>query len=266
MRARSDRGFAARLISAIRVVVDGPWTSSSSMTEAQYTLHYYDHCPFGHRVHILLHRFGIKYGKVCYGYGDGARPAECEGEGYGEGPRVLTGSKQLPVLVGANVPCAPGAKGMPESLDICSFLIAAHGLSVPCATNRQDVDKFVATLRELSDPLTVPRNPKMPVPDWADPRDISYFLHKKRAHGLVPLDEEAEEALKAKVNALLLELPPLLRGNDCLNAWGWGMDDVMFFPWLRRLTMIKGIEYPPAVAAYMAATTDELVDYRPHAL
>ena len=50
------------------------------------------------------------------------------------------------------------------------------------------------------------------------------------------------------------------------NAWGWGMDDVLLLPWLRRLTMIKGIEYPAKVAAYMAATTDELCDYTLHAV
>ena len=44
------------------------------------------------------------------------------------------------------------------------------------------------------------------------------------------------------------------------------MDDVLLLPWLRRLTMIKGIEYPAKVAAYMAATTDELCDYSLHAV
>ena len=72
--------------------------------------------------------------------------------------------------------------------------------------------------------------------------------------------------LHRKVSAKLLELVSLLRGEDSLNAWGWGMDDVLLLPWLRRLTMIKGIEYPAKVAAYMAATTDELCDYTLHAV
>ena len=232
---------------------------------AKYTLHFYDHCPFGHRVHILLHRFGIAYDKVIYGYGDGARPDECEGHGYGEGPCLLTGKKQLPVLQGEDVPCATGMKGLPESLEICSFLIAKHGIAVSCATGRADVSKFIADLRSCSDLLCVPRNPKMPVKDWADPRDAQYYFWKKRSHGQVPQSEAAEAELKQQVNVKLRELPAMLRGKDCLNAWGWGMDDVITLPWLRRLTMIQGIEYPPDVASYMAATTDELADYSKHA-
>ena len=230
-----------------------------------YTLHFYDHCPFGHRVHIIMHKFNIKYDKVVYGYGAGARPEENGGEGYGEGPRVLTGMKMCPVLVGEGVPYPEGMQGLPESLEICSFLIARHKLPVSCATDRADVAKFTAEIRECSDLLCVPRNPKMPVDDWADPRDVAYFLYKKRSHGQEPQSEAVEADLKRQVNAKLLELPPMLRGQDCLNAWGWGMDDVLLLPWLRRLTMIKGIEYPPAVKAYMDATTDELCDYSKYA-
>ena len=232
----------------------------------RYTLHYYDHCPFGHRVHILLHRFGIPYNKVIHGYGAGARPSENGGEGYGEGPRTLIGMKMCPILVGEGVPYPAGMSGLPESLEICSFLIAEHKLPVPCATGRGDVDKFIRELRECSDLLCLTRNPKMPVADWADPRDVSYYYFKKREHGLVPQSAAVEAELMQKVNAKLTELVPMLRGANSLNAWGYGMDDVLLYPWLRRLTMIKGIVYPPAVRAYMANTTDELCDYSEHAL
>jgi len=178
---------------------------------------------------------------------------------------VLTGKKQLPVLVGDDVPCPMGTTGLAESLEICSFIVAQHGINVPCATGRADVDTFIADLRAASDLLCVPRNPKMPVADWADERDVSYFLWKKQKHEQVPQSAAVEAKLKARVNATLGRLPAMLRGHNCLNAWGWGMDDVLLLPWLRRTTMITGIEYPPEVAAYMAATTDELCDYSKHA-
>jgi hypothetical protein len=105
----------------------------------EYTFHCYDHCPFGNRLNFWMdHYFGIPYQKVVYGYGSGALPTECEGEGYdGElNPRQLTGKKQLPVLEGPGVPCEPDAVGMPESLEICSFLIARHGLDWWCLVRR----------------------------------------------------------------------------------------------------------------------------------
>ena len=61
----------------------------------------------------------------------------------------LTGQKMLPVLEGPGVPCAPGARGMPESMEICAFLIGRHQLVVPCESGREDVKKFTAELTAL---------------------------------------------------------------------------------------------------------------------
>ena len=110
----------------------------------KYTLHVYDHCPFCNRVEFFMQHFGIAYKRVVYGYGAGANPDKCEGQGYGSGPLPLTGKKMLPVLVGHGVPCAEGAKGMPESMEICSFLVAKHNLVVPCDSGRDDVKKCAA--------------------------------------------------------------------------------------------------------------------------
>lgn len=238
----------------------------------EYTFHGYDHCPFGNRVVFLMDHFGIKYKKVIYGYGSGAIPADCEGEGYdGElNPRKLTGKKQLPVLEGPGVPCAPGAVGMPESLEICSFLIGRHGLVVPCASGRADVQGLIDYLldKKVMNPLTLTRLTKMPVPDWADPKDISYHFwkHKKKGDLLEFATKEEDAEAIAALNKNLAELPAMMKGEGCLNQWGWGMDDVILLAWLRRLTCIKGVVFPEAVAAYMAPVGKQLVDYKDHAV
>eukprot|EP00415_Alexandrium_ostenfeldii_P004930 UN4930 len=46
----------------------------------------------------------------------------------------------------------------------------------------------------------------------------------------------------------------MIRGADSLNAWGWGMDDVILLPDLRRLTCVKGVVFPEKVASYMDAS------------
>ena len=81
--------------------------------DVEYTFHCYDHCPYGNRVAFLMDHFDIKYKKVVYGYGSGAIPSDCDGEGYqGDlNPRNLTGKKQLPVLEGPGVPTAPAQRG-----------------------------------------------------------------------------------------------------------------------------------------------------------
>ena len=213
--------------------------------------------------------------QVVYGYGSGALPKDCEGEGYdGDlNPRRLTGKKQLPVLEGPGVPTTVSdAIGMAESLEICSFLIARHELVLPCATGRSDVKGLVDYLldKNVMNPLTLTRLTKMPVADWADPRDVSYHFwkHKKKGDLLQFDTPEQDAAAIAALNAKLAELPAMLQGEDCssINSWGWGMDDVLLLAWLRRLTCIKGVEFPQPVAAYLSGVGKQVVDYKKHAV
>jgi len=230
-----------------------------------YTLHVYDHCPFCNRVEWLMQRFGLQYKRVTYGYGAGADPAKCSGHGYGIGPTPLTGQKMLPVLQGPGVPCAPGATGMPESMEICAYLIARHQLVVPCESGRGDVKKFTAELTALKSELTEHRIVRMPIHDWADPRDVAYRRYKKKLPLVVP-PVEAQPELLAQLNSKLSQVPALLHGRDCLNAWGWSMDDVLLLPLLRAFTSVKGAIFPPAVEAYLGVENTQMTDYRQHAL
>ena len=177
---------------------------------------------------------GLAYKRVLYGYGAGAKP-EMAAEGFGyeasgaKDPKRLTGQKMLPVLEGPGVPCAPGQLGLPESMEICAFLIGRHKLVVPCESGRADIKKFTAELTALKPELTEHRMVRMPIEDWADPRDVAYRRHKKKLPTQLPPVEAQPDALPA-LNAKLAELPALLRGGTCLNDWGWGMDDLYAAP------------------------------------
>lgn len=193
----------------------------------RYVLHVYDHCPFCNRVEWLMAYYNIPYKRVVYGYGAGAKPEKCEGHGYGAGPTGLTGQKLLPVLEGDNVPCAPGAKGMPESMEICAFLVGEHRLVTPCESGRADLKKITSELTALKPALVEDRIVRMPVFDWADSRDAAYRRWKKKLPiELPPLEPQSE--LVEQLNAKLAEVPALFRGKNCLNAWGWGIDDVRY--------------------------------------
>ena len=57
----------------------------------------------------------------------------------------------------------------------------------------------------------------------------------------------------ARVNDMLSKLPPLKASASL------GMDDVLTFPFLRNLTMVKGLQWPQPVEQYVddiAALTD----------
>merc|ERR1740124_2162245 len=159
---------------------------------------------------------------------------------------------------------------MPESLEICSFLIARHGLVVPCATGRSDVKALCDYLldKNVMNPLTLTRLTKIPVPDWEEKKDVSYHFwkHKKKGDLLEFATKEEDAAAIKALNAKLADLPSIMKGEGCLNNWGWGMDDVILLAWLRRLTCIKGVEFPAPVVAYMSGVGKQVVDYKEHAV
>ena len=256
-----------QLVAGIVAVLGGLAVARKLRRSTSYILHVYDHCPFCNRVEYLMQQHSIPYERVLYGYGAGANPDKCGGQGYDPagGPLHLTGKKMLPVLEGPGVPCAGGAKGMPESMEICAYLIGKHKLVAPCESGREDLKQFTAELMAFKPDLTEHRMVRMPILDWADPRDVRYRRYKKKLP-LEPPPVVDQPELVAKLNAKLAELPALLRGGSCLNEWGWGMDDVVLLPLLRVFTCVKGARFPPEAAAYLTAGASQMIDYEPHAL
>lgn len=245
-----------------------PAVALASKLPSKLTLHVYDHCPYCNRVEFVLGKMRVKYERAVYGYGAGADPSKCEGTGYdvGGGPVPLTGKKMLPVLVGEGVPTrGDDMVGLPESLEICSFVAAlGERERAPApATGRGDIDAWLAAFKPTNTKLTRPRIPKMPVVDWADPRDAGYAAWKYTTQ--FDFDYAAAEAETAKLlpqaSAALRELDALLRGTDidgapCLNEWGFSMDDVIVLPNLRMLSCVKGVEWPARVKAYLESACE----------
>lgn len=227
-------------------------------------MHLYDHCPYCVRAELTLGWHGVPFERVVYGYGEGANPENCGGTGYGatDGPIKLTGKKMLPVLEGEAVPAPEGMVGLPESLEICSYVAGALGPGqMAPATGRGDIDGWLGRLRPVSSKLVLPRFPKMPVKDWADPRDAEYARWKYVTKSAFNY-EEAEAAtpqLLEEAGALLEELVPMLRGTTtvdgasvpCLNKWGFSMDDILVLPLLRNLTCVAGLKWPAQVRTYL---------------
>jgi len=170
--------------------------------------------------------------------------------------------KQLPVLEGPGVPAPAGKKGMVESLEICSYIVALADSDrrVAPATGRGDVADWFSRMRKVGVQLHRPRIVKMPIQDFADTRDIEY---SKWSH--IKLNYDYDEAEKAtsqyleELHPILSELEPMFRGTSegdipCLNAWGFSMDDVTILSYLRNLTCIRDIEWPATVQSYVEKT------------
>lgn len=236
---------------------------SSELTAATpLKLHLYDHCPFCVRAELVLGWLGLKCERILYNYGEGADPEKCDGNGYepSSGPVKLTGFKMLPVLEGDVVPTTGNMVGMPESLEICSFLIASaqSNESIAPATGRGDLDAWLKRFAPVNGQLIKPRIIKMPIKDWSDPRDAAYSKWKytsKQGFDYAAA-EAATSSLLTEMATLLQELEPLLRGTTadgcpCLNVWGLSIDDVLVLPLLRNLTCVAGLEWPALARKYV---------------
>jgi len=234
-----------------------------------FKLHMYDHCPFCMRAEIAAGWLGVPYERVLYGYGQGADPAVAGGTGYEPkaGPVALTGFKMLPVIEGSGVPAPEGMVGLPESLEVVSYLVAwsakegkGAGTIAP-ATGRPDIDEWKKKFEKVAAALLKPRNIKMPVKDWQDARDVAYAKWKyttKFGFNYEEAEAQTPDLLK-EMAVILKELEPLLRGRTSddiptLNKWGFSMDDIIVLPNLRNLTCVKGVEWPPKALEYVQKT------------
>ena len=204
----------------------------------------------------MLTQGGIQYERVVYGYGEGANPDACGGTGYSPkgGPIALTGHKMLPVLQGPDLPALKeGYKGMPESMEIAAFLMGRHGVALPCDPGRDDLGAWHKTFKPVLSLLSRPRNIQMKNADWAAPQDVAYAKWKYSTRFGFDYEDAVARTpqLVEEMSALLIELDGLLRGDDCLNSWGVGMDDIKLLPDLRTLSCVKGVVWPPRVKAYV---------------
>lgn len=225
-------------------------------------LHVYDHCPYCVRAELALGWLGLPYERLVYGYGEGADPEKCGGTGYtpAGGPVVLTGKKMLPVLEGVGVPAPAGMRGLPESLEICSYVaaVSSGARRIAPASGRGDLADWLKRHGPVREPLLRPRKIKMPVKDWADARDAVYAKWKYTSKdGFDYAKAEADTPVLLEQMAVLLsELEPLLRGetdcgSPCANSWGFSMDDILVLPNLRNLTCVSGIVWPDKVRSYV---------------
>ena len=115
-------------------------------------------------------------------------------------------------------------------------------------------------LTALKPELTEHRMVRMPILDWADPRDVTAGSKRSCRWSCRRRCTNRSSSPNSMPNWLLL------RGGSSLNEWGWVMDDVVLLPLLRVFTCVKGVKLPPEAQAYLYAGESHMIDYGPHAL
>lgn len=198
-------------------------------------LYLYDHCPYCLRTEMVAYYKNIHVEKV-YLLNDDEQTCF-----------RLVNAKQVPILE------FDDGKAIPESLDIAhkfDEMGDADRVMQP-STRADSALQMIATASPHTSCLLYPRNIAAGLPEFATQSAKDYFRHKKEKS----INRTFEQAMhetpghKAAVEIMLTQLAPLLPATG-RGALGW--DDVMVYPVLRNLTIVKGLKFPDPVLNYIS--------------
>ena len=196
-------------------------------------LYHYDHCPFCVRARMIIGLRGLDVAQVVLANDDEATPIG------------LVGKKMVPILV------KDDGTAMGESLDIVRYLDEYAGGEHLDDAIRPAVQAWLDKVNTYSNQLLSPRSVRIGLPEFATESARAYFTAKKSAaYGDFAENLARTDELLARLHADLPALVPLVARAEHLGT-RLGYEDIITFPLLRNLTMVKGVQYPSAVQRYV---------------
>ena len=194
-------------------------------------LYYYDHCPFCVRARMAAGLFGADVEEVVLANDDEATPIG------------MIGAKQVPILQKED------GSFMGESLDVVRYLNREGRLK---DETRPEIQSWLDKVGEYNLKLVQPRVIKLRLPEFETPEAVKYFTDKKeKSIGSFAANLEKTGQYVQRLNGDLAELETLMtEGGAGLNG-EIGMEDILVFPILRNLTVVRGVEWPQKVMDYL---------------
>lgn len=164
-------------------------------------------------------------------------------------PIGMIGAKQVPVLQKED------GSFMGESLDIVRHFDREDRLKDEV---RPEIRAWLDKVGGYNDKLVQPRVIKIGLPEFATPEAVKYFTDKKeKSIGSFSANLNKTAQYLERINADLQELENLMDGaSDGING-GIGMEDILVFPVLRNLTVVRGIAFPRKTMDYLIGMSEK---------
>ena len=200
-------------------------------------LYVYDHCPFCTRARMAAALRGVATELVYLPNDDEDTPIR------------LIGAKQLPILQKED------GSHMGESLDIVRYFYRQDSSALDEAV-RSEIQAWVDAFGDWGYRLIMPRDVQLGLPEFAAESSVAYFKGKKEAFLEASFEQLLQETPRylAQAQEALRALDGLIAPNaDYANGTHLSMEDILVFPLLRNLSMVKGVAYPDNVAHYVRA-------------
>ena len=200
-------------------------------------LYIYDHCPFCVRARMAAGLFGADVEEVVLANDDEATPIG------------MIGAKQVPILQKED------GSFMGESLDIVRYLDREGRLKNEI---RPEIQAWMDKVGSYNNKLVQPRTVKIGLPEFATAEAVKYFIDKKEKNiGSFSANLNKTAQYLDRIHEDLNDLDGLIHEvSDGING-EIGMEDILVFPILRNLTVVRGIEWPQKVIGYLMTMSEK---------
>jgi glutaredoxin 2 len=158
-------------------------------------------------------------------------------------PIRMIGKKMAPIFQDAEFHLA-------ESMDIVAHVDGMSGSKVMTGACNPSIAQWNSDISGPLFSLALPRWAAADLAEFETADARAYFTrNKERMIGSFEEHMAASPEYIAKLNDHLLMLEPLIQSADAVNG-ELSDDDIHLFASLRSMSIVRGINYPPAVQAY----------------
>lgn len=191
----------------------------------------YDHCPFCVKARTIFGLKNVAFDLVILLNDDEATPIS------------MIGKKMAPILLERDSYLA-------ESMDIVAHIDGASGERLLSGPTNPVLAQWNSEITSPLYSLALPRWAASDFEEFATSEARAYFTrNKERMLGSFKEHLQASPDYITQLQQYLLALEPLIVSPDAVNG-ELSTDDIHLFATLRSMSIVQGIEYPPAVDAY----------------
>ncbi|MCY1198632.1 Glutaredoxin 2 [compost metagenome] len=204
-------------------------------------LYIYDHCPFCTRARMIFGLKKMNYSEIILDNDDENTPIS------------MIGKKSLPILK------LKDNHYMGESLDIVTYIDSISGDQFLTKNRNIEIENWIINIEQTIYELAIPRWAFSDFNEFNEITSRMYFINKKQS--AIGDFVEKLNTSPAKIDLIIKELE-VLNNIISLESFenrtnSWSYTDILLFPILRSLSIVKGIVWPKNVQTWMEKMSEQ---------
>jgi len=197
-------------------------------------LYIYDHCPYCVKARMI---FGLK---------NQAFQIKTLLNDDEQTPIKMIGVKMVPILEYET------GKFMPESMDIVDFIDKKNSPALVESSEDSELMAWISQNNPLTYKLAMPRWIQAPLEEFKTDSARDYFEKKKTAYiGSFEENRKDSPLFISQIEKELNKLEGMIDSKLTYFKENLSLNDFHLFPFLRSLSVVKGLNFPPKVKNYM---------------